>query len=51
MKIKCHGNTLLNFYHFITMSFSKNFAPAFTQSQVRHFRLYSISIILLLKIT
>ena len=35
MEIQCHGNTLLIFYHFITMHFSKNFAhPPFTRSQV-----------------
>ena len=34
METQCHGNTLLIFHHFITMSFSKNFALPFTQSQV-----------------
>ena len=34
MEIQCHGNTLLIFHHFITMSFSKNFALPFTQSEV-----------------
>ena len=39
MEIKCHGNALLNFYHFITMPFSKDFAPPFTQGQLRHWDL------------
>ena len=47
--MQCHGNTLLIFYHFITMHFSQNFAPPFTQSQVNINISINVNIILFQK--
>ena len=49
MEIQCDENTLLIFYHFITMPFPKNFTPPFTQSQVNINTNINVNIILFQK--